>query len=312
MKLTQVETFLVVADELHFRRAADRLHTQASTVSMLIRDLERELGAVLFDRNSRNVRLTDAGTVFRDRAETIMAEIARAKRETKNADGAPTIRIGLHDEGAAELNPVIVGLWRQRFPAGHVDMQEVSYDSLLDGLLDHSLDCLIVAAVPGLIDPDAPISAAPLFAEQRALAVPANSHLAGEHTVDRATVLGQRFLRVSDDLNASLGRFFLLQDERNTADDATVAARSLVELLHHVGLGDGVMTVSDGVRRFYRRPDVAYVPAPDLDPCPIAAITRADEHRPEVVAFVETAERVVLEHLSLIPTAVSLVDRGDS
>jgi DNA-binding transcriptional LysR family regulator len=64
MNLREIECFIAVADELHFGKAARRLHLAQPTVSESVRRLERCLGGPLFDRSTRNVRLTDLGITF--------------------------------------------------------------------------------------------------------------------------------------------------------------------------------------------------------------------------------------------------------
>ena len=76
VELRQLEAFVAVATELHFGRAADRLHIAAPTLSDLIRRLERELGTPLFTRTPRQVAITSAGAELLTRAKVILDEVA--------------------------------------------------------------------------------------------------------------------------------------------------------------------------------------------------------------------------------------------
>lgn len=79
VELRQLEAFVAVATELHFGRAADRLHIAAPTLSELIRRLERELGTPLLTRTTRRVALTSAGAELLSRSKVILDEVARRR-----------------------------------------------------------------------------------------------------------------------------------------------------------------------------------------------------------------------------------------
>src|SRR6202012_2125678 len=87
VELRQLEAFVAVATELHFGRAAERLHLSAPTLSELIRRLERELGTPLFTRTPRRVALTSAGAELLTRTKVILDEVAAARAAVRRVAG---------------------------------------------------------------------------------------------------------------------------------------------------------------------------------------------------------------------------------
>ena len=83
MELRHLNYFIAVAEELHFSRAAERLHISQPPLSQQIRDLEEELGVKLFERTKRQVHLTEAGKVLLERSYLVLAQLEQAIEATQ-------------------------------------------------------------------------------------------------------------------------------------------------------------------------------------------------------------------------------------
>lgn len=105
IELRQLRYFVAVAEELHFGRAAERLHMSQSPLSRAIRELERDLGVVLFVRTTRRVELTSAGQALLERSRRALVEIdgaiAEARRLARADDGVVTVGHGPFSRAAA-------------------------------------------------------------------------------------------------------------------------------------------------------------------------------------------------------------------
>src|SRR3954467_3597120 len=93
MELRHLRYFVAVAEELHFRRAAERLHVAQPAVSEQVRKLEQELGVQLFDRTQRSVSLTNAGAASLDGARRVLRQAHVATQAARRAHERTTMRL---------------------------------------------------------------------------------------------------------------------------------------------------------------------------------------------------------------------------
>ena len=306
MKIAQLETFVIVAEELHFRRAAERLSTQPSTVSTQIAQLEAEYGTPLFIRNSRNVALTPAGQTLLQKARGVLAGIADLERTARSFSqaGELSLSIGLMDEGLGELTEVVETRFRSRFPNAHLDLSPLDYQDLGPALHNGAIDVALTVAPDEWFDPLL-VSNVPLFADSIVAVLPNDHRLAAHKTVAVEDLLGEPFLKVVG-LNESIHKRFHLTELRDPerSPDVPVEARHMMHVLTHVARGRGILTVTAGTGRYFPRPDISYVEVTDLEPAAFYASHRSNDTRLHMLAFVQECVHAVRNSLDLFPTAI--------
>ncbi len=142
MELRHLRYFVAVAEELSFRRAAIRLNLAQPPLSAQIKALEKELGARLFERSTRSVRLTQAGSVFLDEARSVLLATERAEQRVRNASHGlvGTLRIGVLAPTATVRLARVLRSYRQKFPGVQFSLHEVASVGQLQMLRDDRLD----------------------------------------------------------------------------------------------------------------------------------------------------------------------------
>lgn len=136
MELRHLRCFIAVAEELHFARAAERLHMEQSPLSRAIKELEYQLGVQLFERTTRRTRLTWAGKVMLDEAHRIFIAIEQAKASVK---GAATgyrghLRIALSDGIAKSRLAALLAQSREEEPEVEIRLSETPLSQQIKGL----------------------------------------------------------------------------------------------------------------------------------------------------------------------------------
>jgi DNA-binding transcriptional LysR family regulator len=151
MELRHLRYFKTVAEELSFTRASALLHVAQSAVSAQIRDLEAELGVVLFERNSRQVQLTAAGKIFLtgiDQVFLTLEDTGRKLRRIGRGDTA-SLAIGFIGAQSHEWMPQVLRRFRIRYPGVEVSLSEMAPSQQLEALLARTLDVGLVGPIEG-------------------------------------------------------------------------------------------------------------------------------------------------------------------
>ena len=193
MDIEQLRSFLAVADELHFGRAAERLHVAQPPLSRTIKRLERELGTRLFDRNTRSVRLTSSGQALMDPAKEVLDALRRAETAVRSAGHGEvgTVRIAFAGVSTHRLVARLARVVRSQRPGIQLELSSQNFAQpamkrLLAGETDLALGRWDV--VP------AEISAQVVMPDSLVLAVPDTHPLAGARRLSIGQLVSEGFV----------------------------------------------------------------------------------------------------------------------
>ena len=142
IELRHLRYFVAVAEELHFGRAAQRLHLSQPPLSQQIRRLEELLGYPLFVRTTRAVRLTSAGLVFLERARRTLRKMEEDLETTRSVGRGEegSLSVGFIGSGMLTGLPAMLGYYRAHFPKVGLQLYEFHTSGAIRGLQDGSLD----------------------------------------------------------------------------------------------------------------------------------------------------------------------------
>lgn len=285
----ELEAFLTLAEELHFGRTAERTHVSTARVSQTIRRLERRVGAPLFNRTSRRVELTPIGhRLYEDlqpAREMIVAGFERAVRSGRGVTG--TLHVAFVGAAGGQLLSDAADLLHARQPDCEVLVREVQLVDAVPWLLSGEVEVLLTC-YPS--ERDDLVTGPALVTEARMLAVPSGHPFANRRSVSVEDLAGATVLRTPDDLPGSQPP---RQAPAERPIDSAPAAESFQEALTLVGAGRGLLPIGAHIRRYYMRPDVAYVLLRDAPPVHWRLMWRLDGATARVRAFAEAAYDLV-------------------
>ncbi|TDC80581.1 LysR family transcriptional regulator [Micromonospora sp. KC606] len=288
MEFRDIEIFLTLAEELHFGRAAERLHVSQARVSQAIKAQERRIGGMLFERTSRMVTLTPLGEQLRDdlRAgyDAIHRGVARATESARGVTG--TVRLGVMGMVGAELRDVIE-VFRGRYPGCDVALREIHFSDPFAALRAGEVD-LAVLWQP-VREPDL-VEGSVVLTEGRVLAV-----WTGHELADRSSVSLEDFAdRVFVDPGPPVPEYWIqAMLPKHTPGGRRIPRGPLAvtfhEALSRVAAHECLIPLNEHVLRYYSPPGVVFVPVHDAPATEWVLVWRKDALHPRGRGFVEVA-----------------------
>jgi LysR family transcriptional regulator, benzoate and cis,cis-muconate-responsive activator of ben and cat genes len=291
MELKQLRYFVTVAEELHFSRAAARLHLAQSALSAQIRRLEEEIGGPLLLRSTRQVVLTPAGEMLLAEGRAILAAadgtLGRVQAAARGEHSSLSIA-SLGPVPGALLAPLL-STFSGRHPQVRIDVRALEFSEMLSGLRTGKADVAFLYAPLNEDDLDV----TPLLAEPRMAVVPHGHRLAKRKALVAEDLRGETFVAQPDQTPQSWRDFWMLVDELGERPPVSAyVGDNIEEWLHLIGRGEGVDTCPEIIARYFARPEVVFMPVSDAAPTVLVVAVLRDVHDPIIDEFVQLAVQI--------------------
>lgn len=286
MEFRDIEIFLTLAEELHFGRTAELLHVTPGRVTQVIKKQERQIGGPLFERTSRNVRLTPLGRQLRDdlrpHYQGLREGMARAQQVARGTGG--TLTLGSMGPQAWMLQPV-VELFQARHPGAQLVHRDINPVNPLAKLTSGEVDVAHVwlpVREPGLTI--GPVT----HTSHQVLVIAASHPYAQRDSICREDFADLTFVAHRSPVPSYMEEVF---QPFHTPSGRPIPRGPLVaswdDQLKAVSAGQAVSASAAEAARFYPWPNLVYVPIPDAPPVQWALVWRAADESLLIRALVE-------------------------
>lgn len=265
--LRHLRSFVVLADELHFARAAGILHISQPALSQTIRQLEVATGLQLLRRTTRAVELTSPGRAFRDDAIGVLAQFDETMERALDmaAGRRGKLHVGYTIGAGVEIVPSVLRAYAAAYPDVEVDLKEFDFSQPAAGLEDGRMDVAIVR-------PPIEVESATFFTlvrEPRVACVYEGHALAKRDEVSIKEVLTEPIVAAPG--SGRWRDYWLGCDYRDGDAPHVVAEAATFEAeLQTVASGRGISITTGTAARFYARPGLRFPVIVDVPPCEVA------------------------------------------
>jgi DNA-binding transcriptional LysR family regulator len=288
--LRQLRYFVALAAELHFTRAARKVHVVQQALSGAIAQLETQLGVKLFVRTTRQVELTDAGRELLPHARAVLgaAEAATIAMADLAAGRRGRIRVGLAATAGLGLTPALLVRFSERYPLVEVDVRHFDFSDPRGGLSDGITDVAIVRP---------PFSGSDLrmieLAREPRYALFGSAHpLASVDELEFEQLLDEPWIRTDTDRVWS--NFWRESDRRTRRSPDGPLCANFDEMFEAARSLRGTGLVPESVALAQPWPGLCFIPVRGLPLSSVVVAWRDDNERPPVANFIEIASEFAL------------------
>ncbi len=290
MDLRRLRYFVAVAEELHFGRAAARLHMSQPPLSRRIRELEDWLGTPLFDRSAQGVRLTEAGRVLLAEARELLEAAERASERVRRTAGRRTLVVGTVAGAGRGLGPRAAESFRRSHPQALVRLRETGISDPTAGLRAGAVDI----ALTRLPFDTTGLAVRVLASEPVVAVVPSGDPLARREAVTVADLADRPWMQLPQETDPAWRRYWLGQADPEPSpprpqNGGGPVVRAVAECLHAVVWQGAVGILPIGATHHHRTEGVTFLPLTDYPPSPVVLAWPATNPDPTLTAFVTAA-----------------------
>ena len=296
MEIRHLRYFVAVAEELNFSRAAQRLHIAQPPLSQQIRHLEAELGLQLLARDTRPLRLTEAGRFFKNQAVEILARVEEAAAGARRIGRGQSGWLGVGYIGSAmnELLPPAVHRFHTEYPGVEVQLFEMLYEEQAAALLERRIHLGLSRSSLGV---DTLVEEL-LYEEPMIVAVSTSHPLAGRSEVTVAELAAEPVVHYAPRTGRATETNYLVSVFRAAGFEPKIAveAKNVESALGLVAAGLGISLMAASFTRG-QRPGVRFLALGRESPVvPMKAVYRSQEQSQTLQAFL----KIVREEAGLL------------
>jgi len=297
VELRHLRYFVAVAEELHFGRAAERLHIAQPPLSQQIKTLENELQVLLLARTKRKVELTPAGKLFLEEARLILSQAERAKRIAKEAQRGirGRLSIGFVTSASYSILPVLIRRFRHDFPFIDLNLIEMIPSRQIEALERGDLDAGILRSPVGTSE----MNAKTIVTEPLVAALPVDHRKAKQQSVSLKSLADDAFVFFPRHHGPGIYDVVIKAcHDAGFSPHVSYAPNEMQTILAYVAAGLGVSLVPYSLSVFHRN-SIVYLPVHGIRLCTeLVLLKRRSEGNAQLDEFCRLSAEVGMEYES--------------